>query len=160
MIIGLLSQITILLAAFCVATPGAAMQSDAKSTDDSKLAKEIESILKVQAGCWNRKDIDGFMQTYWKSEKLTFSSGGNTTRGWQATLDRYKTNYPPEKMGELTFDNLETTVLAEGAALVLGQWHLQVPENNSGGNFSLVLKKIEGKWKIVHDHSSSLPETK
>ena len=50
---------------------------------------DIEEILTKQAKCWNQGDIDGFMQTYWKSDNLTFSGGGKTTRGWQATLDRY-----------------------------------------------------------------------
>ena len=88
-------------------------------TKDS--AKEIEKILTTQAQCWNDGDIDGFMQTYWKSEDLTFSGGGNTTRGWQPTLDRYKKSYPKDKMGQLTFDGLETTLLAEEAAMVLGK---------------------------------------
>ena len=117
---------------------------------------EIEKILTRQAQCWNDKDIVGFMQTYWKSEQLTFSAGGKTTRGWQATLDRYKAKYPPEKMGELTFDHLETTLLGNESALVLGHWHLQINGTRLDGNFSLVLKKMEGNWKIIHDHSSSL----
>ena len=123
----------------------------------------IKQILTKQAERWNAKDIEGFMGTYWKSEQLTFSAGGKITRGWQATLNRYKKNYPPEKMGKLTFDSLETTLLNESAALVLGQWHLQFNEKNektgklrADGNFSLVLRKLDGGWKIVHDHSSTL----
>lgn len=123
--------------------------------------QEIEKLLTVQAQSWNDGDIDGFMQTYWKSEDLTFSGGGNTTRGWQATLDRYKKSYPKDKMGQLTFDGLETTLIAEEAAMVLGKWHLSIPQKEGDdvkkdGNFTLVLKKLEGEWKIIHDHSSTL----
>ncbi len=109
------------------------------------------------------------METYWKSEKLTFSGGGKTTRGWQATLDQYKKSYPKGGMGALTFDGLEVTMLSDDddAALVLGKWHLILPPKDGGdedvkkdGNFSLVLRKMDGKWKIIHDHSSTLkPET-
>lgn len=124
-------------------------------------SKEIEKLLTTQAECWNDGDIDGFMQTYWKSEDLTFSGGGNTTRGWQATLDRYKKSYPKDKMGQLTFDGLETTLLSGEAAMVLGKWHLLIPQEKGedekkDGNFTLVLKKIAGDWKIIHDHSSTL----
>lgn len=118
--------------------------------------EELKSILSVQAKCWNNEDIEGFMQTYWKSEDLTFSSGGKTTRGWQATLDNYKKRYPVGNMGQLTFDHLEITLLSDDAALVLGQWHLAYEDNNRDGNFSLVLRKLDGNWKIVHDHSSLL----
>lgn len=123
---------------------------------------EIKSLLTVQSKCWNDGDIDGFMQTYWNSEDLTFSSSGKTTRGWQATLDNYKNSYPKDKMGTLTFDGLEVTMLSEEAALVLGNWHLSIPQKDldedakKDGNFSLVLKKIDEAWKIIHDHSSSL----
>jgi len=129
------------------------------STDD---AKEIESLLTEQSKCWNEGDIDGFMQTYWKSDDLTFSGGGKTTRGWQATLDRYKKSYPRDKMGTLTFDGLEVTMLSEDAALVLGKWHLSIPQKDAkedtkkDGNFSLVLRKVDQAWKIIHDHSSTL----
>ena len=88
--------------------------------------KTIESLLNEQDECWNRGDIEGFMETYWKSEDLTFSGGGQTTRGWQATLDRYKKSYPRDKMGQLHFDGLETTLLADNVAQVLGNWHLDI----------------------------------
>ena len=126
--------------------------------------KEIESVLTTQSKCWNDGDIDGFMQTYWKSEDLTFSGGGKMTRGWQQTLDRYKKSYPKGKMGALKFDGLEVTMLSDDAALVLGNWHLSISQKDDeadskvGGNFSLVLRKLDGAWKIIHDHSSTLKE--
>ena len=65
------------------------------------------------------------MEHYWKSDQLTFSSGGHTTRGWQMTKDNYKLRYPTrERMGHLTFDGLEVTPLGDAAALMLGRWHL------------------------------------
>lgn len=121
------------------------------------LAVEIKTVLSAQAEAWNQGDLEKFMETYWKSEKLTFSSGGTTTRGWQATLDRYKKNYTPEKMGKLHFTDLEVTILETKTALVLGNWHLNVEDGSkSDGNFSLVVTQINGKWKIIHDHSSLL----
>ena len=118
------------------------------------LLDKLESILSEQAAAWNRGDIDGFMQHYWKSEDLTFSSGGHTTRGWQTTKDGYKQRYPTrERMGHLTFDSLEVFPQGDSAALLLGHWHLD-RNGPVGGNFSLVFRKIDGKWVIVHDHTS------
>jgi ketosteroid isomerase-like protein len=118
-------------------------------------AKEIEAVLSRQAEAWNRGDIDGFMEHYWKSEELTFSSGGQTTRGWKSTKEGYQRRYPTrEKMGRLTFSELEITALGESAALVLGRWRLERDEGPVGGNFSLVCRKLDGKWVIVHDHTS------
>ena len=128
--------------------------------DTKSIEGNLRAILNQQQQAWNRGDIPQFMSAYWQDEALTFSSGGTTTRGWQATLDRYRTRYPDKKeMGELSFTNLESSLLAENVALTLGSWHLQ-KEKPSQGNFSLVWKKIDGHWKIVHDHSSLLPENK
>ena len=144
-----------LLAAFCFFSGQSAVEPN---TADE--IKKIESVLTAQDACWNRGDIEGFMDTYWKSDELTFSSGGNTTRGWKATLDRYKKNYPRDKMGKLHFDELETSLQSESVALVLGRWHLDLNGEKKDGNFSLVMKKVSGEWKIVHDHSSTLEKEK
>jgi len=114
----------------------------------------IDGIIQEQAKAWNRGDIEAFMQSYWASDDLTFSSGGKVTRGWQATLEGYRRRYPtPEAMGQLTFDELEITPLGERVALVLGRWHLDRDEP-VGGAFSLVMKKEAGRWLIIHDHTS------
>ena len=123
------------------------------STDETAAA--IESVLWQQADAWNKGDIGAFMEHYWKSDELTFSSGGQTTRGWQATKDNYVRRYPTrDAMGQLTFSQLEITPLESTAALVLGQWRLARNQSPVGGNFSLVLRKINGRWLIIHDHTS------
>lgn len=49
-------------------------------------------------------------------------------------------------------------MLGPSSALVLGDWHLKLDAESSDGNFTLVLRKIDGDWKIIHDHSSILPK--
>ncbi len=116
----------------------------------------IRELLSAQVSAWNRGDIDAFMQTYWNSEDLTFSSGGKTKRGYRATLEGYKERYPtPQRMGKLEFSDLEIRLLNDNAALVLGRWHLDRQPDAVGGNFSLVLQRLDGHWKIVHDHTSA-----
>src|SRR5262245_25204204 len=96
----------------------------------------LESVFRAQQDAWNRGDVDAFMEHYWKSDDLTFSSGGKTTRGWQATRDRYHSRYPTrEKMGRLTLSDFEITPLGDSAAFVLGQWKLDRPKEPIQGNF-------------------------
>ncbi|GEM_PF-392027 len=136
--------------------PARSSVQDQTQAHDQAQIDSIQANIGTQAQCWNDGDIDGFMETYWQSEELTFSSGGNTTRGWQATKDRYKKNYNSrQKMGQLQFANLEVRLLATESALVLGRWELTLADGTKpGGNFSLVLKKFDGQWKIIHDHTS------
>ncbi len=116
----------------------------------------IRTLLDQQARDWNDGDIDAFMQAYWNSDDLTFSAGGRTTHGWDATRERYHLRYPDRAtMGTLTFSDLQVTPLNPDAALVLGRWHLARQDDTLGGNFSLVFRHIEGRWQIIHDHTSS-----
>jgi ketosteroid isomerase-like protein len=126
------------------------------SIDQSKsIRRAVEAILRAQEVAWNAGNLDAFMEHYWKSEALTFSSGGKTTRGWHETLTRYRERYPtPEKMGRLKLNGLEITPLGNSAALVLGQWSLERESEPLSGNFSLLVRKLEGRWLIIHDHTS------
>lgn len=142
---------SILAASFIINQKVAAQELDSSTT------KQITNILTSQTKAWNDGDLEKFMETYWKSDKLTFSSRGKTKYGWQATLDNYRKNYaPPKEMGKLHFDHLEVMMIEASSALVLGHWHLRMKNDEKlDGNFSLVVKKINGAWKIIHDHSSS-----
>jgi len=129
------------------------------AAEDESLV-EIEKTILAQAEAWNRGDLDEFMKPYWNDEQLTFSSGGQTQRGWMATRQRYAVRYPDRAtMGKLTFSQLETQSLGENAALTLGRWQI-AREQPIGGNLSLVWRKIEGRWLIIHDHSSAETEPK
>ena len=138
-----------------VKTVATKQAAEGRVNAESPLAMELKSIVEKQATSWNRGDIPAFMEAYWHNEQLTFSSGGKTTRGWEATRDRYIKKYPDKQtMGMLKFTELEVQSLDDGAALMLGRWHL-TRDQPAGGNFSLVWQKLDGKWMIVHDHSSS-----
>ena len=115
----------------------------------------IRKVMDDQAAAWNRGDIDGFMAGYWKSEKLTFISGTDVTRGWQQTLDRYKKGYDTRaRMGTLTFSDLEFVVVDKNTAVVLGNWALARDKDNPKGKFTLTFRKLKEGWRIVMDHTS------
>lgn len=122
-------------------------------SDKDKTA--IRKVMDDQAAAWNRGDIDGFMAGYWKSEKLVFVSTTHVTRGWQPTLENYKKGYDSRaKMGTLTFSDLEITMLAKDAAIVLGSWSLAREKDNPNGKFTLIFRKFKEGWRIVMDHTS------
>jgi uncharacterized protein (TIGR02246 family) len=122
---------------------------------DEKIKSALRAVMDAQVQAWNKGDLEGFMQGYWKSEQMTFVSGDSVARGWQAALDRYKRNYDSRaKMGVLSFSGLEINVLSKDAAVVLGSWSLQREADNPKGKFTLIFRKFKDGWRIVHDHSS------
>ena len=122
----------------------------------TKQIGEIRAVLDAQRDAWNRGHIEGYMQGYARSKDTIFVSGDNVTRGWETVLERYKRNYNSrEKMGTLTFSDLETTLLSKDAAIVVGRWHLQRANDEPHGRFTLIFRRTKQGWKIIHDHTSS-----
>ncbi|MCG8650917.1 MAG: isoaspartyl peptidase/L-asparaginase [Pirellulales bacterium] len=117
--------------------------------------ERIKALLTEQVADWNAGRIEQFMNLYWRSDQLTFASGGTITRGWDATLQRYKTRYANrEAMGELTFSDLEFRPLGPGAMQVMGVWKLKRQADPIDGRFTLIFRRLPAGWRIVHDHTS------
>jgi len=149
----------IVLSALCVsiAAIGVSVLAQRQATKISPEAVEIRAVLDRQVEAWNRRDLEGFMRGYWQSEQLTFYSGGSKTSGWQATIDRYRKTYQGEgrEMGHLDFSDLQIENLGSRAAFVRGQWRLKMGDKEIGGLFTLIFRKFDHGWKIVHDHTGS-----
>lgn len=115
----------------------------------------ILGILEKQRQDWNRGSIEDYMKGYWKSDSLIFVGSGGITYGYAQTLSNYKKSYSDTSlMGELSFDILYTEKISEDRYFVVGKWHIKRNSGNISGHFTLVLRKINGEWKIVADHSS------
>jgi beta-aspartyl-peptidase (threonine type) len=118
----------------------------------------VRALLDAQVEAWNRGDLEGFMAGYWRSPELSFYSGGTVTKGWQATIERYRARYQSEgrEMGRLAFEAIEVLTLGADAAMARGGYRLQMKDGSSPhGLFTLLLKREDGAWRIVHDHTSS-----
>jgi uncharacterized protein (TIGR02246 family) len=138
-------------------SPVIAGDPEARDTDRAAITK----VLDEQQRAWNKGDVDAFLEGYWRSPELTFSGTGGIARGWDGVLARYKKSYPDrEAMGQLDFSQLEFRFLGPDAALVLGHWHLKRSKDDIGGVFSLVWQRFPKSWLIIHDHTSSVAETK
>jgi ketosteroid isomerase-like protein len=113
-------------------------------------------VLERQRLAWNRGDLAAYMDGYAKSPDLVFTSAGQVRRGWQATLQRYKSRYGGDRagMGQLAFAILGVQPLGADGAVVLGRWRLTGTPNAGGGVFSVVLERRPEGWRIVHDHTS------
>jgi ketosteroid isomerase-like protein len=115
----------------------------------------ILETMHLQEEAWNTGDLEGFMHGYWENDSLRFIGKSGITFGWQHTLDNYKRGYPDlAAMGKLTFTILRVEGLSKRVAHVTGQWHLQRAQDAPHGYFTLLWRKIDGRWVIVADHSS------
>lgn len=127
-----------------------------KAAERSRAMSFCQQTLDEQLAAWNSGNLEGFMDGYWNSEDLTFCSGGTVTKGWQATIDRYRKRYQADgkEMGKLQFDEIEFVVLAAEEVVLRGRWKLTLSDGNPEGLFTLVMRKLPEGWKIVYDHTS------
>ena len=117
----------------------------------------IKKMLSNQQECWNNGDIDGFMQGYWQSEKLIFTSlRHKPAYGWNNTLERYKSSYPTKSsMGELKFQILDLKLISKTTATLKGKWELNREKDNPNGIFWLDIDKFDKDWLITKDSTLS-----
>lgn len=121
-------------------------------------AANIRAVLDTQQAAWNRGDIDGFMAGYARDRSTAFVGGATTMRGWINVRDHYREKYDTaEKMGRLTFSELNVKLLNGDIAVVDGRWALRRKHNDVHGYFTLVMRRLAAGWRIVHDHTSTAP---
>jgi ketosteroid isomerase-like protein len=127
------------------------LSASAQSRDETA----IRQLLDEQTKAWNSGDINGFMKGYWENDSLMFIGKSGVTYGWQNTLNNYKRGYPDTAaMGKLSFNILLVKPLSDNYYHVVGKWHLKRAIGDLSGHYTLLLRKINGNWVIIADHSS------
>ncbi len=123
----------------------------------------IKNVLAAQAAAWNEGDLAAFMEGYLKDSSLrmvsTSEAGTTVTTGWKKVMRRYADRYGDSgDLGVLSFKKLSVEMIEDDVATVFGRFNLEKEENVSTGAFTLVMRRAEGVWRIVHDHSASDPQ--
>ncbi|WEK36817.1 MAG: DUF4440 domain-containing protein [Candidatus Pseudobacter hemicellulosilyticus] len=123
----------------------------AQSSDE----KAIRQILAEQIEAWNRGNLEDFMKGYWNNDSLRFIGKSGVTYGYNNTLENYKKGYPDTtRMGQLNFTLLTLQELSREYWFVIGKWELKRKVGDLSGHYTLLFRKIRGKWVIIADHSS------
>jgi ketosteroid isomerase-like protein len=114
----------------------------------------IRASLDEGVNAWNRGDLDAFATGYKNSPDILFI-GSKISRGYAAMVARYHEAYSTrEKMGALSYSDVEVQPLGPGFATATGKFHLQrtaAGGGDAGGSWMLVFEKTAQGWKIVRD---------
>lgn len=140
---------TLLMLALCLSVHAAA---GAKGRDDEQA---IRKMLAAQVVEWNKGNMEGYMKGYWENDSLLFIGSRGPTYGYAATLANYKKKYPDAAhSGVLTSTILSISRLSASYYFVVGRWALARQAGDVSGSYTLLIRKINGEWVIVADHSS------
>src|SRR6478752_2993634 len=124
--------------------------ANAQSKDESA----IRNILAAQTENWNKGNLEKFMEGYWHSDSLMFIGKSGVTYGYQNALKNYQVGYSDTvQMGKLHFELVSLKPVEKDHYFVVGKWFLERTIGNLNGAYTLLFKKINGKWFIIVDHS-------
>lgn len=114
----------------------------------------IRAVFARQAVDWNRGDLDAFATGYKNSPDILFI-GSTISRGYAGMLERYRTVFSTrEKMGTLTYSDIEVQPLDARFATATGKFRLErtaAGGGDAGGSYMLVFEKTPQGWKIIRD---------
>lgn len=118
-------------------------------------------MLQASAASWNAGDLEGFLDDYLDDPGTAFV-GSTVTYGVDEIRRRYQASYwkTGEPAGHLRFEDISVRPLNADHALALGRYVVFDPGTGATqgtGWFTLVLRKTERGWRILHDHSSEAP---
>jgi ketosteroid isomerase-like protein len=137
----------ILLFIFCTTT----IFAQAQNKDENA----IRAMLIAQEAAWNTGNLEQFMIGYWQSDSLMFIGKNGPTYGYNKTLANYKKGYPDTAhMGKFTSTIISMKRLSPEYYFVTGKWFLKRTVGDVSGYYTLLIRKINGKWVVVADHSS------
>jgi len=147
----------LLLAVAC----GRTARSYRPSPDErASIRAELAAMLARAAVNWNRGDLDAFMEDYLPSDSTTYIGGKGLLRGPAAIRASYAPLFADRAVRDsLSFAILDVDPLAPGVVNLIGQYTLarRVGGRDSviaRGPTSLLVRRVDGRWRIVHDHSS------
>ena len=108
---------------------------------------------------WNRGDLATYMNSYWRDEHTRHIFNEDITVGYSAIEERYQSRYPDStKMGTIHGLDLNVQIMGPAAAVAFGRWRFERGDIEMEGVVTLVLRKTNDKWVIVHDHSTAYPQ--
>ena len=120
---------------------------------------ELRAALDSSAAGWNRGEIGAFLASYRQSDSTTYIGSGGLRSGFSELRERYEPVFSGQAPRDsLRFGDIRVRGLGEGRALTIGRYTLTRRDSVTGtGWFSLIWERIQGRWWIIHDHSSAVP---
>jgi uncharacterized protein (TIGR02246 family) len=120
---------------------------------------EVRGLLTRSAAAWNTGDLDGFVSDYAVDSLTAFVSGGRPQYGYDWIRDHYAPTFADgAQRDSLRFEAIAARSLGTTHVLATARFVLFRGDSvTASGPFTLVLTRTDGRWLIIHDHTSSDP---
>jgi hypothetical protein len=158
----------LLLAVFSALLLGRALAADSIATTDqgapqapsldykNQGAQEITKLILGGYDRWNARDLDAYMEMFWKSPDFMYSVDNQIVWGWGELKAELTRGYPDRStMGTVNSERLEIRVLTSDLATIANSWVMQFPKAKIVGITTGTLRKFAEGWRVISAHTSS-----
>jgi uncharacterized protein (TIGR02246 family) len=121
-------------------------------------SQQVYDVLVKMMTRWNAQDLDGFLESFWKSQKLVDIVDSEVNLGWQKLHDSYTNGFRnPEEMGVITPMRIQIRLVKDDLAFALTRWTVTFPWSTHAliGIDSKYLQKFDDGWKVISAHTST-----
>ncbi len=125
-------------------------------SDPAQVRREILAVLDHGARAWDAGNLDDFISDYLPDSETTFITKTGILHGVDAIRGVYAARFAPgARRDSLHFQNVEVDVLGPDVVNTIAWYVLTRGDSiTSRGPTSLVMRRVSGRWRIIHDHSS------
>ena len=149
------------LSAVLIAGPVASFQSNASAQDNDE--RQVKEALLNSASSFEKNDVAAAAKVWVNDESLTVFESGHANYGWAD----YRDNHLVPEMAEMKntkygFSDIKIHVAGNTAWATLNYTisadiadSAKIRHVEGGGLGTAILEKRDGRWQIVHWHSSA-----
>jgi len=121
---------------------------------------EIQQAVRAYVDAINKADVSAIVEMYSREAGVTSVGDGQIIRGWDAIRSNADSIAGAEGKYKFSTGSIDVVPLAAGYALALTSTIVTFKagdqEAQMRGAMTLLFKKINGEWKIIHDHTSTV----
>jgi hypothetical protein len=119
-------------------------------------AQEITKLIFGGFDRWNARDLDAYMEMFWKSPDFMYSVDNEIVWGWADLKAELMRGYPDRStMGTVNSERLEIRVLTSDLATIANSWSMQFPKAKIVGITTGTLRKFGEGWRVISAHTST-----
>lgn len=124
--------------------------------DAAAIREQVAAEMAGDARAWNAGDLERFLSSYVPSDATTFVTSRGVLHGIAAIRGVYAARFAPgAQRDSLHFENLQVDVLGPDVINAIAYYVLVRGDSvTARGPTSLVMRWYDGRWRIMHDHSS------
>ena len=123
------------------------------------VVQQVYQMILKMVDCWNKHDLDGYMNGFWKSEDLLAVIESEVHWGWSDLSASFHRGYPDrDKMGKIDLQRLQIRSSTPDTAVALCWWRIVPPRGGTPvfATDTMQLQKFSEGWRITVEHSSFL----